>query len=109
MLAYKLVCILGRAHLASLLKEHCLVEGGDSNVKQWLKDEGLDASVAHALKARFKAECLDCTVKLLHLSSIFRRSRKLFLQRASGYRLCQQNICWSPRPQKGLLIHAMHH
>ncbi|CAL5220251.1 g2231 [Coccomyxa viridis] len=40
-----------RAHLASLLKEHCLVEGGDSNVKQWLKDEGLDASVATALKS----------------------------------------------------------
>ena len=39
-----------RSHLASLLKEHCLVEGGDSNVKQWLKDVGVDGSVASALK-----------------------------------------------------------
>ena len=45
-----------RAHLASLLKEHCLVEGGDSNVKQWLKDEGLDASVANALKVCLQPE-----------------------------------------------------
>ena len=39
-----------RSHLASLLKEHCLVEGGDSNVKQWLKDVGVNGSVASALK-----------------------------------------------------------
>lgn len=50
--------MMRRAHLASLLKEHCLVEGGDSNVKQWLKDEGLDASVATALKVCFQAEML---------------------------------------------------
>ena len=39
-----------RSHLASLLKEHCLVKGGDSNVKQWLKDVGVNGSVASALK-----------------------------------------------------------
>ena len=43
-------CALCRSHLASLLKEHCLVEGGDSNVKQWLKDVGVNGSVASALK-----------------------------------------------------------
>ena len=45
-----------RSHLASLLKEHCLVEGGDSNVKQWLKDEGVESSVAGALKVCSYAE-----------------------------------------------------
>lgn len=44
------VFTMRRSHLASLLKEHCLVEGGDSNVKQWLKDEGIESSVAGALK-----------------------------------------------------------
>lgn len=28
------------------------MEGGDSNVKQWLKDEGVDSSVPAALKVR---------------------------------------------------------
>ena len=50
--------VMRRAHLASLLKEHCLVEGGDSNVKQWLKDEGLDASVATALKVCLQSRCI---------------------------------------------------
>lgn len=62
--------MMRRSHLASLLKEHCLVEGGESNVKQWLKDEGLDASVAGALKVCFQATmgtprwCLDTAFPL---------------------------------------------
>ena len=36
--------------LANLLKEHCLVEGGDANVAQWLKDEGINAPIGSVLK-----------------------------------------------------------
>lgn len=36
--------------LANLLKEHCLVEGGDANVSQWLKDEGINAPIGSVLK-----------------------------------------------------------
>ena len=39
-----------RSQLANLLKEHCLVAGGDTNVSQWLKDEGSDASLSSILK-----------------------------------------------------------
>ena len=41
-----------REHLANLLKEHCLVNGGDTNVTQWLKEEGTNASLTSILKAR---------------------------------------------------------
>ena len=43
---------LPRSQLANLLKEHCLVAGGDTNVSQWLKDESSDASLSSILKAR---------------------------------------------------------
>ena len=64
-----------RSHLASLLKEHCLVEGGDSNVKQWLKDEGLDASVAAALKVCLQAEMLHSGS--LHEHDLFSSERDI--------------------------------
>ena len=52
--ASRSVCALGvcRAQLANLLKEHCLVAGGDSNVTQWLKDEGVDVPLGSILKVR---------------------------------------------------------
>ena len=54
-------CAPCRSHLASLLKEHCLVEGGDSNVKQWLKDVGVNGSVASALKVGcWRTQLLAC-------------------------------------------------
>ncbi|CAL8470616.1 g10158 [Coccomyxa elongata] len=48
-----------RSVLASLLKEHCLVEGGDSNVSQWLKDEGINAPIGSVLKALEEAQSKD--------------------------------------------------
>ena len=41
-----------RSQLANLLKEYCLVEEGDSNVAQWLKDEGVNAPIGHVIKVR---------------------------------------------------------
>ena len=50
--AYSPLAALPRSQLANLLKEHCLVAGGDTNVSQWLKDESSDASLSSILKAR---------------------------------------------------------
>ncbi|KAK9904020.1 hypothetical protein WJX75_002682 [Coccomyxa subellipsoidea] len=48
-----------RSMLANLLKEHCLVEGGDANVSQWLKDEGINAPIGSVLKALDEAQSKD--------------------------------------------------
>jgi len=38
-------------HLAQLLKEHCLVEGGELQVASWIRDEGYDAPIPAVLAA----------------------------------------------------------
>ena len=45
----------GRRHLATLLKEHALVEGGDLQVATWIKDEGFDTTVTSVLQVSLKA------------------------------------------------------
>ena len=47
-----------REHLANLLKEHCLMVGGDTNVTQWLKEEGINASLPSILKAGLSLFCM---------------------------------------------------
>ncbi len=44
-----------RRHLAGLLKEHSLVEGGDLQVATWIKDEGFDTTVTSVLQVSLKA------------------------------------------------------
>ena len=46
-------------HLAQLLKEHCLIEGGDLQVAAFIKDEGYDASLPALLAAVDEARSSD--------------------------------------------------
>ena len=46
-------------HLAQLLKEHCLIEGGDLQVAAFIKDEGYDASLPSLLAAVDEARSSD--------------------------------------------------
>ena len=39
-----------RRHLATLLKEHALVEGGDLQVATWIKDEGFDTTIPSVMQ-----------------------------------------------------------
>ena len=39
-----------RRHLAGLLKEHSLVEGGDLQVATWIKDEGFDTTIPSVMQ-----------------------------------------------------------
>ncbi|KAK9825657.1 hypothetical protein WJX81_006313 [Elliptochloris bilobata] len=48
-----------RRHLATLLKEHALVEGGDLQVATWIKDEGFDTTVTSVLQALENARAND--------------------------------------------------
>lgn len=41
-----------RTALASLLKEHCLVDSGSDAVSQWLKEEGISAPLGAVLLVR---------------------------------------------------------
>jgi hypothetical protein len=36
--------------MAGLLKEHCLVEGGDLQVATWIKDEGFDTTIPSVMQ-----------------------------------------------------------
>ena len=68
----------GRRHLATLLKEHALVEGGDLQVATWIKDEGFDTTVTSVLQVGLKAghparlpgccACSPCSANAAHLS-----------------------------------------
>ena len=46
-------------HLSQLLKEHCLIEGGDLQVAAFIKDEGYDASLPALLSAVDEARSSD--------------------------------------------------
>ena len=46
-------------HLSQLLKEHCLIEGGDLQVAAFIKDEGFDASLPALLAAVDEARSSD--------------------------------------------------
>ena len=41
-----------RRHLAGLLKEHSLVEGGDLQVATWIKDEGFDTTIPSVMQVQ---------------------------------------------------------
>ena len=45
-----------RKHLATLLKEHCLVEGGDLQVATWVKDEGFDTTIPSVMQVQCLGE-----------------------------------------------------
>lgn len=38
------------------------MEGGDSNVSQWLKDEGINAPIGSVLKVNTEPDRSDCRV-----------------------------------------------
>ncbi|CAL8461977.1 g1508 [Coccomyxa elongata] len=48
-----------RRHLAGLLKEHSLVEGGDLQVATWIKDEGFDTTIPSVMQALENAKSND--------------------------------------------------
>ncbi|CAL5222727.1 g5133 [Coccomyxa viridis] len=48
-----------RRHLAGLLKEHSLVEGGDLQVATWIKDEGFDTTIPSVMQALENAKAND--------------------------------------------------
>ena len=50
-------CPPGRRHLATLLKEHALVEGGDLQVATWIKDEGFDTTIPSVMQVRKWLQC----------------------------------------------------
>ena len=46
-----------RRHLAGLLKEHSLVEGGDLQVATWIKDEGFDTTISSVMQVMHVPAC----------------------------------------------------
>ena len=46
-----------RRHLAGLLKEHSLVEGGDLQVATWIKDEGFDTTISSVMQVMHILAC----------------------------------------------------
>ena len=46
-------------HLAQLLKEHCLIEGGDLQIATFVKDEGYEATIPSILAALDDAQSSD--------------------------------------------------
>jgi len=50
MQAFFMLTLCCRRHLAGLLKEHSLVEGGDLQVATWIKDEGFDTTIPSVMQ-----------------------------------------------------------
>ena len=59
--AFFMLTLCCRRHLAGLLKEHSLVEGGDLQVATWIKDEGFDTTIPSVMQVCTPHPCRGVT------------------------------------------------